>query len=203
MLVYPILSFFYNVSLVEWTHFKQLHGKRYKSPAAEESAMRTFRDNLRKINKHNSQLYGRNLSSYRMAINRWSDKSHDDFREYYGLYGNQFDFANDRYVNYVSREKLPPNVDWNEAGFVTPPQDQGNCGSCWAFAAVGAIEAQIFKSSGNLTALSVQNLLDCSETNIGCDGGSPLLVSDFVPASRFAWDMGDGGLNHYCSIVSC
>jgi len=41
---------------------------------------------------------------------------------------------------------------------------QGVCGSCWAHTTVGALEAQIFKQTGNLTALSVQNLVDCVGT---------------------------------------
>ena len=48
---------------------------------------------------------------------------------------------------------------------MTPIKDQGSCGSCWAFASVGAMEAQyqIGKSNPNTGLdLSEQYVLSCS-----------------------------------------
>ncbi|XP_065276086.1 cathepsin S-like isoform X2 [Emys orbicularis] len=51
--------------------------------------------------------------------------------------------------------------------------DMGFCSACWAFSAVGALEAQVKLKTGNLVSLSAQNLIDCSTTygNQGCLDG--------------------------------
>lgn len=70
-------------------------------------------------------------------------------------------------------QTLPASVDWKFAGKVTPVKDQGDCGSAWAFSAVGAIESALAVATGLLPSLSVQQLVDCDARNHGCSGGSP------------------------------
>ena len=65
------------------------------------------------------------------------------------------------------------SVDWSALGKVTPVKDQGQCGSCYAFSAVAAIEAAIAIQKGTLTSLSESEFVDCSAANgnTGCSGG--------------------------------
>jgi C1A family cysteine protease len=56
-------------------------------------------------------------------------------------------------------------------GYSTSIKNQGNCGSCWAFAAVGLMEAMILKNDGIEVDLSEQQLVSCNPYGWGCNGG--------------------------------
>lgn len=65
-------------------------------------------------------------------------------------------------------------IDWVTAGNVTAVKDQGNCGSCYAFASNTALEAAISISEGTTPVrLSEQQIVDCSGSygNWACQGG--------------------------------
>nr|CAD7578702.1 unnamed protein product [Timema californicum] len=83
-------------------------------------------------------------------------------------------------VNYQQLD-IPEELDWRKKGFVTRSLNQLDCGSCYAFSIVTAIEGQLFKQTGQYTELRVclfayspQQIVDCSTTmgNYGCSGGS-------------------------------
>ncbi|MBN2345073.1 MAG: hypothetical protein JXO51_01700 [Candidatus Aminicenantes bacterium] len=56
-------------------------------------------------------------------------------------------------------------------GYYTPIKNQGSCGSCWAFATIGAQEAAMKKRTGSTYNLSEQYLVSCNSYGYGCDGG--------------------------------
>jgi C1A family cysteine protease len=79
---------------------------------------------------------------------------------------------------------LPTALDWRDNGgnFVTGVRDQGDCGSCWAFAATAALESNtlISQKTPNVDLnLSEQVVVSCSGAG-SCDGGYVDLVSNFV-----------------------
>jgi C1A family cysteine protease len=66
---------------------------------------------------------------------------------------------------------IPDEIDWVRKGAIVPVKNQRKCGSCWAFSAIGAIEGAHYIQTGNLTALSEQQLIDCDPVDNGCMGG--------------------------------
>ena len=70
-------------------------------------------------------------------------------------------------------EALPTSYDARNDGIVTSAKNQGNCGSCWAFASVGGMESHIQKEYGHgLFDLSEQQQVSCNTSMWGCCGGS-------------------------------
>ena len=73
---------------------------------------------------------------------------------------------------------ISDNLVWDET-VVSKPKNQGRCGSCWAFSAVGAIESNMRINKYNTPLLSTQELVDCSSENNGCMGGLMHLAFDY------------------------
>jgi cathepsin L len=80
----------------------------------------------------------------------------------------------------------PTQVDWRTKGVVTPIKDQGQCGSCWAFSATGAIESAWILAGHTMVTLSEQQLVDCSRKygNVGCGGGFYRQAFSYVIANK-------------------
>ncbi len=72
----------------------------------------------------------------------------------------------------VLESTLPPSYDARNEGIVTPAKNQGSCGSCWAFATVGAMESHLLRELGvGPENLSEQQQISCNTANYGCSGG--------------------------------
>lgn len=59
-------------------------------------------------------------------------------------------------------------------------KNQGQCGSCWAFSAVGAMEGYQIIVKGQRYILAEQQLNDCDSQSYGCDGGFAGLAIDYL-----------------------
>jgi hypothetical protein len=72
----------------------------------------------------------------------------------------------------VDKDPLPATWDWRTMNGVTGTKNQGTCGSCWAFAAAGEMEAKIRIYYGNrILDLSEQQIVSCNPYGSGCGGG--------------------------------
>ncbi len=78
----------------------------------------------------------------------------------------------DRHLKIYPLDKaLPTSLNWRDLGGITPVKDQAQCGSCWAFAATGEMEAFVKIYYGVELDLSEQQLVSCNNYGAGCDGG--------------------------------
>merc|ERR1719215_180129 len=142
-------------------------GKTYNG---DEAAVREtiYNGNLATYTAHNAD----ETQTYTMGPNQFTDLT---LEEYQGL--NLFGYKKPKTdlpylgVHEYAGEELAASIDWRTSGAVTPVKDQGQCGSCWAFSTIGGLEGAWELSSGSLTSMSEQQLVDCSSENNGCGGG--------------------------------
>ncbi|HUT95813.1 MAG TPA: C1 family peptidase, partial [Thermoguttaceae bacterium] len=70
-----------------------------------------------------------------------------------------------------ARGGLPDAFDWRDYDGCTPIRNQGACGSCWAFCAIGAMECALKIYDGASTNLSEQWLVSTCTDAGDCGGG--------------------------------
>ncbi|XP_034483180.1 cathepsin L-like [Drosophila innubila] len=166
----------YDVLETQWKLFKKDHMKSYHNESEELLRKQIFKDNMEQIHSHNLR-YEAGKESYKMGVNQFTDLLHEEFVNSMMGTLNTTAFHSEYIYTPGRKVKLPESVDWREKKAVSAVKHQGDCGSCWAFAAVGTMEGQQFLKEKKLVELSEQNLLDCSSEapykNLGCKGGSP------------------------------
>ena len=109
-------------------------------------------------------------NTFLLGHNFMSTWTHDEYKKLLGKKGKPVSSPAPEQPEEITGP-LVAEVDWRTKGVINKVKNQGQCGSCWAFAATCTIEAAHAISSGTLLSLSEQQVVDCDKTSDGCDGG--------------------------------
>ena len=77
----------------------------------------------------------------------------------------------------------PAAVNWTASGKVSPVKNQGGCGDCYIFGAIGATESVNALAGRGLTSFSEQELLNCLGAG-ACGGGFAYSALDTIMARK-------------------
>jgi C1A family cysteine protease len=118
-------------------------------------------------------------NTYTVGHNKFSTMTKDEFKRVLGKKAAQEHDS----VTELSTSNLSGSVDWRTKGAVNPVQDQGQCGSCWAFSSTAAMEGEHFLKTGDLLKLSEQQFVDCDKKSSGCNGGLEMWAFMYAKAN--------------------
>jgi cathepsin L len=155
------------------------NNKTYESENEYYYRLTVYQSNLEYIENHNSQNLG-----FTLAMNQFGDLTAEEFGELYLL--NKINAPTPSVPNPTVIANANDSVDWRTKGVVGPVENEGQCGSCWAFVTAESIASACAILNGKYVPLSVQQIIDCSFSygNEGCNGGLPDNAFQYVIANK-------------------
>jgi len=149
----------------KYFEYVSTYGKSYGTKAEFEFRKAIFAEKLAFIEAWNAD----ETTTSTVGLNEFTDRTDAEMKKMLGYKPVE----TPKNYTVFDDSNLEATVDWRTKGAVTPVKNQGQCGSCWAFSTTGAVEGADFITTGTLTSLSEQQLVDCSGSfgNMGCNGG--------------------------------
>lgn len=168
----------------EFASWGKEHGKTYANE--EEQAIRfgIWKQNKAFVDNHNAAG-----KSFTTKMNKFGDLSNWEYRSQ--LLGNRGNSSRKGLLGTfkATGTSAPDSFDWRSSGVITSVKDQGQCGSCWAFSAVAAMEGAFNNANKDnmpsactatcngkaCCSFSEQELVDCvNGGSDNCDEGGEM-----------------------------
>lgn len=204
----------------DFAAFVLKHGREYKQ-GSEEFQMRKdlFAKNKEQVMGLNNQP-GR---PWRSTVNKFSDRTHEELSKLRGWKGSNRpgrsgapddDPSAAAFLTAATTvTQLPLEHSWMNLTSIKEVQDQGGCGSCWAFASATVLRAHSEIWMGNPRKFSVQQIISCTPNTQecggtgGCQGATAELAMDYVykhgcrTETELPYTQKDDGCPHALDLV--
>jgi cathepsin L len=163
-------------SSTHYDAFRRLHRKDSDEDSVSyDERYALFRARAAEVAAHNAQKKG-----WTKTINHFSDYTQDELQATLGYKPAPVRHGSSSFlqtstaeieVENINVKSLAKTMDWssktNTSNYV---HNQGKCGSCWAHAAVSALEAHLDIATGSSRRLATQEIVDCTENPHQCGG---------------------------------
>lgn len=161
----------------QFQQFTKTYSKSYSTIEETKERFEIFKENYINMEKHNQINSIKKHDDAVMGVTQFFDLTTEEFRRtYLNLNISTLDRiraqnSEKKVVITKAKGNAPDAYDWREHGAVTQVKNQGQCGSCWAFSAIGNIEGQYQMKTQKSALFSEQQLVDCDTVDQGCNGG--------------------------------
>ena len=150
--------------LSSFDRFAADHQKVYLSESERAFRLGIFSQSLQRIERHNASG-----SSYRLGVTPFADLTDEEFLQKHTLDPSVYSAAKapaPQPNRGEARESSPRFGDLrskqvDHSPFLPPVENQGEVGTCYAFASVGCAEFEFYRLRKQVASLSKQHLVDC------------------------------------------
>ena len=159
----------------QFMSFKAQYNKSYGNKTELEYRFSVFSENMNLIKLTNANSTKR----FSLKMNEFTDRTFQEFKNQFLMNPTE----NEAHSQLSRSSPVTGNVDWRTVkGAVGAVKNQKECGSCWAFSTVAALETAYFLRNNSFVSFSEQELVDCATSygNHGCHGGLMPFAFEYI-----------------------